>query len=317
MHSILSKIKPGALGATRASTGSGRPPAAVEITSMGVVAAAFPMHAATPLFAFQALPPDAILPGTAEPNLAAPQAVVSAIRSALDAVTPRSKAVTLILPDLSVRVFVLDFDSLPSRPAEAIALIRFRLRKTVPFEVEEAAISYQVLKENKTECKVLAAVVPGPILTEYENAVHQAGYEPGAVLPSSLAAVAAINSTDAAMAANLDEHTLTTVVTAGQDLLLFRTLELPIETTARQSEVQRDLSVAAAFFEDKLQGRPLSLYISCHGGIERFSEWIANPEPWLSEMKLIDIAPTPETGVVTALGGASVAGVCGALAGGN
>lgn len=315
MASLLSKIKPGALGGARTATGGARPPAALELTFEGVVAAALPSHSAPPVFAFQALPPDALRPGTAEPNLAAPAQVVTAIRTALDAVTPRSKAVTLILPDLSVRVFVLDFDSLPARPVEALSLIRFRLRKAVPFDVEEATVSYQVLKQTKIDCRVLAAVVPGPILAEYEAAVREAGYEPGAVLPSSLAAIAAIDTTEAAIAANLNQHTLTTIVTAGQDLLLFRTLELPSETVARQAEVQRDLSVAAAFFEDKLQAPPLTLFYSGAGGVEHFVDWIAEPEPWLSAMKLVDIVPPPETGVVTALGGASIAGVSGALVG--
>ena len=52
----------------------------------------------------------------------------------------------------------------------------------VPFEVEHAGVSYQVLSQNESECKVLAAVVPGPVLAEYETAVRDAGYEPGAVL---------------------------------------------------------------------------------------------------------------------------------------
>ena len=67
-----------------------------------------------------------------------------------------------------VRVFVLDFDSLPAKPAEAYSVLRFRLRKMVPFDVEHAGVSYQVLSENRTECKVLAAVIPGPMLAEYE-----------------------------------------------------------------------------------------------------------------------------------------------------
>ena len=69
-------------------------------------------------------------------------------------------------------------------------MLRFRLRKMLPFDVEHAGLSYQVLVENKKECKVLAAVMPGPVLAEYEAAVRQAGYEPGAVLPTSLAALA-------------------------------------------------------------------------------------------------------------------------------
>ena len=98
---------------------------------------------------------------------------------------------------------MLDFDSLPAKPAEAIPVVRFRLRKMVPFDVEHAGVSYQVLSQNETECKVLAAIVPGPILAEYEAAVRAAGYEPGAVLSSSLAALEAVDAMEAVLAANL------------------------------------------------------------------------------------------------------------------
>ena len=50
---------------------------------------------------------------------------------------------------------------------------------------------------------MLAAVMPGPILAEYEAAVRAAGYEPGAVLPSSLAALETMDSMEAVLAANL------------------------------------------------------------------------------------------------------------------
>jgi type IV pilus assembly protein PilM len=79
----------------------------------------------------------------------------------------------------------------PRKAAEIYPVLRFRLRKMVPFDVEHAGLSYQVLVENKDECKVLAAVLPGPVLAEYEAVVRAAGYEPGAVLPSGLAALEA------------------------------------------------------------------------------------------------------------------------------
>jgi hypothetical protein len=157
----------------------------------------------------------------------APRGRGGAIRAALGQVSPRTRAVTLVLPDTVVRVFVLDFDSLPGKAAEAFSVLRFRLRKMVPFDVEHAGLSYQVLTESKTECKVLAAVMPGPILAEYEAAVRAAGYEPGAVLPSSLAALAGLDSMEAVLAANLSGMALTTTITNGHDLLLYRTLDLP------------------------------------------------------------------------------------------
>jgi len=126
------------------------------------------------VYAFQALPAGAVLPGIGEANLKSPEVVAEAIRSTLGLVSPRTRSVTLVLPDTVVRVFVLDFDSLPTKAAEAFPVLRFRLRKMVSFDVEHAGLSYQILQESKRECKVLAAVLPGPVLAEYEAAVRAA-----------------------------------------------------------------------------------------------------------------------------------------------
>ncbi|MGP8082393.1 MAG: hypothetical protein ACLPXT_05780, partial [Terracidiphilus sp.] len=179
MRSILRKVKLG-------SQSGARPPAAVELSPQGVLAASLPAPGQPPVYAFEPLPNGALIPIIGEQNLKAPEQVANAIRAALGQVSPRTRAVTVVIPDTVVRVFVLDFDSLPAKAAEAIPVLRFRLRKMIPFEVEHAGVSYQVLIENKTECKVLAAVIPGPVLAEYEAVVRQAGYEPGAVLPTSL-----------------------------------------------------------------------------------------------------------------------------------
>ena len=167
---------------------------------------------------------------------------------------------TLIVPDTSVRVFVLDFDSLPAKAIETVPVLRFRLRKMVPFDVEHAAVSYQMLVQEQGNVKVLATVMPGPALAEYEAVVRAAGYEPGAVLPSSLAALAALDSLEPILAANLTAQALTTSITSGQNLLLFRTVELPEDPVPRLYEVQRSIAVAAAYYEDKLVARPRQLH---------------------------------------------------------
>jgi type IV pilus assembly protein PilM len=289
---------------------------AVELSPQGVLAAASPGVGKPPVYAFEPLPQGALVPGIGEQNLRAPELVANAMRAALGQVLPRTRAVTLVVPDTVVRVFVLDFDSLPSKAAEAIPVLRFRLRKMVPFDVEHAGLSYQILLESKSECKVLAAVLPGLILQEYEAAVRMAGYEPGAVLPTSLAALGAIDSAEPVLIANLSALALTTAITHGQDLLLYRTLDLPEEPIQRLAEVQRGISVAAAYFEDKLGVRPRMLYYAGIGAggnstAEDFARWIDDPE-----LAVADLAPLPETGAATPLGNLmSLAGVVGALAG--
>ena len=303
MNPILNKVSLG-------SRPGGRPPAAVELSPQGVLAAALPGPGQPPVYAYVPLPEGALLPGIGEPNIRMREAISSAIRSALGQVSPRTHAVTLVLPDTVVRVFMLDFDSLPGKTDEVFSVLRFRLRKMVPFEIEHAGLSYQVLVQTKTDCKVLAAVIPAPILQEYEAAVRSAGYEPGAVLPSGLAALSALESMEAVLIANLTPVALTTSITNGQDLLLYRTLDLPQDPEQRLTEVQRGIAVAAAYYEDKLQMRPQKMYFAGSGGAIDFGFWLNDPD-----MTVIDLAPRPETGMTTALGDISIASVAGALAG--
>lgn len=298
--------------ANTASQPGGRPPAAVEITPAGALAAVRRggLGSAHQLeCAFAGLPAGALVPGIDAPNLRAPEAVSAAIRSALGEVSPRSRSVTVVLPDTTVRVFVLDFDSLPAKSAEAIPVLRFRLRKMVPFEVEHAGVSYQVLSQTKTECRVLAAILPGPVLAEYEAAVRAAGYEPGALLPSSLAALEAIDSLEAVLIANLSGQALTTAIAAGDDLLLYRTLDLPESPAERVAEIQRGIAVASAYYEDRLHARPSRLHYAGNYPASEVAGWIGDPE-----FDLVELTPryqSDDAALVTA----SVAGVTGALAG--
>jgi len=302
MLSILNKVKLG--------TDSGeRPPAAVEISARGILAAALRGPGQVPDYAYQPIPAGALVPGIGEPNLRAPETIASGLRVALGQAAPGRRAVTLVIPDTAVRVFVLDFDTFPSKPAEAFPVLRFRLRRIVPFDVENAGLSYQILSESMTECRVLVAVIPGPILQEYEAAVQAAGYESGAVLPSSLASLAAIDTMDAVMTANVSGLALTTSITHSSDLLLYRTLDLPEDAGLRLAEVRRSIAVAAAYYEDKLHVRASRLLYSGEGSAEAFARLIGD-----TQLTVTDMTPRPETGVATAWGDMSTAGVAGALA---
>ncbi len=294
----------------KSQSGSARPPIAVEVGPDGVLAAARTATAEPPTLAFAGLQPGALVPGIDEPNLRAPGDVAVAIRAALENLAPRTRSITLIVPDASVRVFVMDFDSLPAKAAEALPVLRIRLRKMVAFDVEKAGVSYQVLSQGPSECRALVAVLPGAILQEYEAAVRETGYEPGVVLPSSLAALAAITTDEPVLAAFMSASSLTTLIAHGQNLLLYRTLELPVDPAQRLAEVQRDIAVAAAYFEDKLAARPRWLHYAGVGSADDFGRWIKDPE-----MTVVELAPRPETGAATSLKRVSVAGVAGALAG--
>jgi type IV pilus assembly protein PilM len=292
--------------AAPAERSNARPPAAVELSSQGAVAAV----GAPPTYGHAALAAGALKPGVAEANILAPEAVAAALRQALDAVNPPKRAVTLVVPDMAVRVFVLDFDTLPTKSAEALSILRFRLRKTVPFDVEHASIGYQVLTRSRSDCRVLAAVIPGPVLAEYEAAVRSAGYEPGAVIPATLAALENLSSDEPVLLANLSPETLTMTIVQGDDLQLYRILELPEDDALRVIDIQRGVAVAMAYFEDKTGAPPTRIYSTGTLTAEAFAQLLGLPE-----LEVLELVERPLTGAATSLGSAPLAAACGALKG--
>jgi type IV pilus assembly protein PilM len=297
----------------------GRPAAACEISPEGVMAAATPAAGQSAVYAYEPLPPGTIKAALQEINIADPAAVTAAIKSTLGQVQPRVRSVTVVVPDSAVRVFVLDFDTLPTQHDEALSVLRFRLRKSVPFDVEHAGVSYQVLSEGssrlETQWKVMAAIIPGPVLAEYETVVRAAGYEPGVVVPNSLAALAALNSADsqeAVLVVNLSSQALTTSIVSGSDVMLHRTIELPADPEALQADVQRSIAVAAAFYEDKLQIPPHRLLYS---GVLSAHDFAALVDD--AALAIGEVVPRPEIGMTSAMGPVSVAGVTGVLVGTN
>ncbi|MGH9585401.1 MAG: hypothetical protein ACRD3F_00495 [Acidobacteriaceae bacterium] len=292
-----------------------RPALACEITPEGVLVARRTAGDQTLLsFAPLANPlsPDIVRPGLSGPNFTDRAAVVAAIRQALDEFDSRNKDLTLVIPDAAVRVLILEFESLPSKPQEALPIVRFRLRKLTPFDVESAAVSYQILRQDEDQARVLVTVMPAAVRAEYEEVVRSAGYEPGAILPSMLASLAALDPGDAALIVNRNGLSLTTAIANGNDLLLHRTLELPPAGAAQREELAQVVSVASAYYEDTLKAAPRTLYYNGPGDAREFASAIGSVSETL---QVRDLAPVPANGAVSALPpGLAAAGVMGALA---
>ena len=252
-----------------ASTGL-RPRLACELRPEGVVAARADDGESMPsTVARVELPIGALVPGLRGGNLIARDAVVSALQRALEQVTERGRQVTLIVPDASTRVLLLEFDTLPGKMAEALPIVRFRLKKMLPFEAEDAAVSYQVMSASRGLLKVLAVAMPREVINEYESAVREAGYEPGAVLPSTLAALAALDEglppdrgpadsaagdRGAALVVNASNHAVTTAIVREGVLLLHRSIDLGLD--ARVEEEAEAVLEAAIEAEDDF-GEPV------------------------------------------------------------
>src|ERR1019366_4054963 len=120
-----------------------KPRVACEISAERVVAGRAGEGAQTlQAAAARAIPDGALVPGLQQANVTAREPLVAALRDALSAVAGRSRDVCLVIPDATTRIMLLDFDTLPAKAEEADAVVRFRLKKSLPFEVEHSAVSF-------------------------------------------------------------------------------------------------------------------------------------------------------------------------------
>ncbi|HZD49422.1 MAG TPA: hypothetical protein VE178_11830 [Silvibacterium sp.] len=293
-----------------------RPNLACEITPEGVIAAR-QQNAEQAVMSFAPLPPGAVRPWLGGPNLIDPALVETALGKTLDEVASREKNLTLVVPDAAVRVLMLDFDTLPAKPQEALPIVRFRLRKLVPFEVDDAAVSYQVMRQAGDQTHVLVTAMPGPIRAEYESAVRAAGYEPGVLLSSTVASLAALAISEPALVVNRNGLSLTTAIAAGNELLLHRTLELSANDELLHEELCQSVSVARAYFEDTLRISPEVLYYVGPGGAQEFERVLNDAaEDGTAEdgLRVRDLVAGPAMGITGTLPRGLAAGVTGALA---
>src|SRR5579871_6478121 len=190
-----------------------------------------------------------VVPDLVENNLRQRDAVRAGIQDALGSVAGRTRDVIAIVPDAVVRVMLVEFDTLPADREEALGVVRFRLKKSLPFDVEKAKVSYHAQKIGD-EIKVVAAVALGSVIEDYEAVFRDAGFAPGVVLPSTLAALGAADGKKPTMVIKVDAHTTSIAILNEDQLQLFRTLENARGVTITGEQLAEEVYPSIVFFQD-------------------------------------------------------------------
>ncbi len=245
------------------------PPLACEIAPTHVGAIRSSQHAS------EALPPGVVTPSTVELNIADAGAVRERLQKVLSRIGTHSPDAALLVPDQVVRVFLLHFDSFPGDPDDAIPLLRWRLKKSVPFDVEDTVVSYlrQPSPPGVTEgVEMLAAVARRNVVRQYEEIAEACGLAPGVVLSSTLSAIAFLDGARATLLARMSGYTLTTVIVRGDSLCVYRCTEMPATAAALEPAALLDeVYPAVAFFQDTWRENIQLVRLS--GFSERFDEF--------------------------------------------
>jgi hypothetical protein len=194
------------------------------------------------------LPPGAVSVSLTKPNVVEPLALRASVRTALErAGSLGSGPVALVLPDPAVRLALVPADGLRGHGREAEETVRFRLHKSLPFDVRAARLAWRVLSTGQA----LVAVAPDEVLAGYEEPFESLGLHPGLVEPATLALASAFDDAPGdRLLVNWDDDYVSFVLLRDGEPVLVRTLpgEDSPEAVARQA------TGTLQFYHDRIGG---------------------------------------------------------------
>ncbi len=219
---------------------------------------------------FQPLEAGVITVSPVQDNVLNMEAFATGVRALAPTGEKKRQRTVVILPDFSVRVAVIDFDAFPADPQQRLSLVRFRIKKSLPFEVESAGLSYFVQPDGGGKrVDVVVAVAPMELLARYETPFRVAGLQPGLITTSALCALEMVPADGIALMAKLSGRVLTLAVANRGRLKLLRSLEI---SGGGIAEIASHIFPTFAYMEDQFGAGPRQV-LTC--GFGRLNEELA------------------------------------------
>ena len=160
-----------------------RPTVAIEIAARHV--SALRLGSGSPpsieAHAVEALPEGAVAPALASTNVLDPTSVSAALGRALGRVGG-ARHVALVVPDAVAKVSLVHFDHVPAKAADLDAMLRWNVRKSLPFKIEEAQVTYgEGVAANGGGWDFVVASARRDLIAEYQGVCGGLGAHAGVV----------------------------------------------------------------------------------------------------------------------------------------
>jgi hypothetical protein len=228
-----------------------------------------------------------VAPSFDRPNVTDPGALEEAVAQGKRNLRLTSGSAALLVPELSLRVFVLNVDSFPASGRERETFIRWRIGKQMPLIPEDARIDYAVTAGRGAR-KVIVAMARQVVIWEYEALFEKAGLKPILVTGPSLALVNLIPriGRNNAVLLNIEDETLTVLALADPGWSLYRQKDISAPGASpgeREENIVREAENTIRFLEDRDRTRVERLWLRCAVAVEqpeiraRLGERIAVP----------------------------------------
>jgi Tfp pilus assembly PilM family ATPase len=247
---------------------SAAPPAAVELAAGRVSAATLEWRgnqAVVAAHASEPLPDGALAPSLTAANLRDRPAVVAALGRVLERIG-KPRRVGLVIPDTVGRVSLVRFAQVPSKAQDLEQLVRWQIRKTAPFAIEEAQVTYVPGLQAEDGQEFLVTLARRDVVQEYENLCAEAGAHAGLVDLATINVVNAVLAGSGAPAAdwllvNIAAGYMSVALLRGPHVIFFRNRAADTDGTLAHLVHQ-----TAMYYEDRLKGAGFARVILAGAG---------------------------------------------------
>ena len=217
----------------------------------------------------ETLPPGVVMPSLVSANITDLTVVSRAIAQAIAKVGGRVSRAALVIPDTAAKVSLIRFDTVPANPADLAELVRWQVRKTAPFPIEQATVSYTPGgRPAEGGHEFVVTIARADFVAQYEDACARAGVHAGLV---DISTFSIINGVLAGTPASTGDWLLvhattgytTLAVLRGSDLIFFRNREEESEATLADVVHQ-----TAMYYEDRLKGGGFTRVMLAGGAVQ-------------------------------------------------
>ena len=204
-----------------------------------------------------------------EPNIKEPEALARFLRQILDRAGVRGRRVALTLPDTLARVSTQSLPSVPRSRDELSELLRFRLKKLLPFDVSQARLSFQAVPGEANS--FLTGVMHSEVVSQYESFLEELGFHPGVVEISTLSLLNLWSPVVARELVPQSDYFFVNLEESYFTIMLVRDREVPVlvrtlgqrassDTGLRydRDELVREIVPTVIFYREKLEGDALA-----------------------------------------------------------
>jgi len=248
------------------------PPAvAVEIAPRRVSAAVLALRGgrlAVTAHAAEPLPPGVITPAVNAANISDSSIVGAALNQVFERLGGRPRHVALAVPDSVAKVSLLRFEKVPPRADDFDQLVRWQMRKSAPFKMDEAQVScVPGLDSADGGREFVVTAARRDIIREYESAVGAAGAQAGIV---DLTTFNVINTVLASPQPPQDDWLLvhvtpdyaTIAIVRGSHLVFFRN-----RSNDGDGSLADLVHQTAMYYEDRLSGAGFARVVLAGAGL--------------------------------------------------